>query len=291
MRKIRGLVTRLLTAATEENKVKNGDKKHLSPGGISQPEFSYFGVQAYWGATKHFGGLKATEELAEVCHINKDTYVLEVGCGSGITACYLTKKYGCRVVGVDISEQMIEWAQKRANREGVADRLEFRTADAQNLPFDDDLFDAVICESVTAFVNDQQRTVNEYVRVAKPGGYVGLNEGTWVKTPPPTELVAFIDRVLAKATFHTSAGWRELMDNAGLTDIVARTYTFTALRQFINERRELGLNDLVRAWGRFFSLYITSPMFRKYARDITPSYTIIKSLFAYLGYGIYVGRK
>ncbi len=271
--------------------MNSDDKKHLSPGGISQQEFSYFGVQAYWGTTKHFGGLKATEELAEVCHINKNTYVLEVGCGSGTTARYLAKKYGCRVVGVDISEQMIEWAHKKANREGVADRLEFRTADAQNLPFDDDLFDAVICESVTAFVNDQQRAINEYVRVAKFGGYVGLNEGTWVKTPPPTELVAFIDRVLAKATFRTSDGWRELMDNAGLKEIVARTYTVTALRQFINERRELALTDIVRAWGRFFSLYITSPMFRKYARDITPSYTIITSLFAYLGYGIYVGRK
>ena len=266
-------------------------KEQVSPGGISLPEFSYFGVQAYWGATKHFGGLNATEELAEVCHINKDTYVLEVGCGIGLTACYLAKRHGCRVVGVDISEQMIEWSQKRANRERVADRLDFRTADAQHLPFEDGLFDAVICESVTAFLNDPQKAVREYVRVAKPGGYVGLNEGTWVRTPPPTELVAFIDRALAKATFLTSDEWRELMDNAGLMDIVARTYTFTALRQWINELRGLGFKDLVRAWGRFSSLYIKSPAFRKYAKEITPSRTIVKSLFACLGYGIYVGRK
>ena len=61
------------------------------------------------------------------------------------------------------------------------------------------------------------------MRVAKPGGYVGLNEGTWIRTPPPTELVEFIDRTMAKATFLTSDEWRELMGNAGLTDIVART--------------------------------------------------------------------
>jgi arsenite methyltransferase len=266
-------------------------KGRLTPGRISQPEFSYFGMQAYWGATKHFGGFKATEALAEACHIDKDTYVLEVGCGIGITACYLTKRYGCRAVGVEISEQMIARAQRRANRESVADSLEFRTADAQNLPFGDDLFDAVICESVTAFVNDQQRAVNEYVRVAKPGGSIGLNEGTWIKTPPPTGLVAFIDRALAKATFHTSDEWRELMNNAGLIDIVARTHNLTALRQWIDELQGVGLNDFVSAWGKFLSLYITSPAFRKYARDITPSYTIIRSLFAYLGYGIYVGRK
>jgi hypothetical protein len=104
-------------------------------------------------------------------------------------------------------------------------------------------------------------------------------------------LVAFINRALAKATFHTPDEWRELMDNAELIDNVARTYTLTALHQWINELRGLDLNDLARAWGSFFSLYIKSPMFRKYAREITPSYTIIKSLFEYLGYGIYVGRK
>lgn len=64
--------------------------------------------------------------------------------------------------------------------------------------------------------------------MAKPRGYVGLNEGTWMRTPPPTELVAFIDRAIAKATFLTPDEWGELMGNAGLTDVVARTYTLTA---------------------------------------------------------------
>jgi hypothetical protein len=96
---------------------------------------------------------------------------------------------------------------------------------------------------------------------------------------------------MAKATFLTSDEWRELMDNTGLTDIVARPYTLTALRQLINEVRGLGVKDLIRGWGRFSSLYIKSPAFRKYAKEITPTYAIIKSLFAYLGYGIYVGRK
>lgn len=130
---------------------------------ISQPEFTYFGVQAHWGATRHFGGLNATEELAEACHINNDAYVLDVGCGIGQTACHLAKSYGCRVAGVDLSEQMIDLSRKRASREGVADRLEFRTADAQRLPFEGGLFDVVICESVTAFLDDPQKGVREYV--------------------------------------------------------------------------------------------------------------------------------
>jgi len=96
---------------------------------------------------------------------------------------------------------------------------------------------------------------------------------------------------MAKATFLASDEWRELTGNAGLTDIVARTYTLTALRQLINEIRGLDFKDVVRGWSKFFSLYIKSPGFRKYAKEITPSYAIIKRLFVYLGFGIYVGRK
>ena len=43
---------------------------------------------------------------------------------------------------------------------------------------------------------DKQKAVNEYVRVTKPGGYVGLNESTWLKFPPPPELVAWASQDL-----------------------------------------------------------------------------------------------
>jgi hypothetical protein len=89
---------------------------------------------------------------------------------------------------------------------------------------------------------------------------------------------------MAKATFLASDEWRELTGNAGLKDIVARTYTLTAPRQLINEIRGFGFKDLMRGWSQFFSLYIKSPAFRKYAKEITPSHAIIKSLFAYVGF-------
>lgn len=120
----------------------------------------------------YIGGLKATKELIELCHINEGKYVLEVGCGVGITSCYIAKMYGCRVIGVDISERMIKRANERARGEGLGNRVRFVVADVQNLPFRDGLFDAVIGESVTAFPDDKQRAASEYVRVTKPEGYV-----------------------------------------------------------------------------------------------------------------------
>ena len=265
------------------------NKKQLSPEEILELETPYLELQAWWGATKHIGGLKATRELIELCHIDKGKYVLDVGCGVGMTPCYIAKRLGCRVVGVDISERMIDRSKERAKREGVEDRVEFRVADAQNLPFEDAIFDAVIGESVTAFVEDKQRTVSEYVRVTKPRGYVGLNEANWIKAPLPTELVEYMSRTMG-AKPETSDGWKELLEGSGLRDVVVRTYRINTPREFIKGIRRLDLRDLPRAWYRFLSLYIKSSAFRKYARE-TWTALPVRTLFEYLGYGIYVGRK
>ena len=129
---------------------------------------SYFELQAYWGATKHMGGMRTTRELIELCHIQKGAYVLDVGCGVGATPAYLAKKLGCHVVGIDIADTMIVRARQKVEHEQVEDQVELHAADAQNLPFDDGLFDAVIAESVLTFMPDKARAVGECARVTKP---------------------------------------------------------------------------------------------------------------------------
>jgi len=264
-------------------------RDRLSPEEISELEPSYFELQASWGFTKHMGGLKTTKELIELCHIDEGKYVLEVGCGVGKTSCYIAENQGSRVVGIDISEGMIDRSKEKAKRKGVENRVEFRIADAQNLPFEDDLFDVVIGELVTAFPEDKQRAVSEYVRVTKPGGYVGLNECTWIKTPPP-ELAEYLSRITG-AKPETFDGWRGLLKGSGLTDIVARAYKISALDQWINEIRGLDIRDYSGAWYRFLSLLIKSPACRRFAREALSMPKNIFKIFEYLGYGIYVGRK
>ncbi len=266
-----------------------GARQELEPGKIPEPEPSYFGLQAMWGATKHMGGLKATEELRESCQIDKGKYVLEVGCGTGMTACYLAKRHSCKVVGIDISEGMIDWSKRRAKRAGVEDRVEFRVGDAQNLPFEDALFDAVICESVTAFL-DKQRAISEYARVTKPGGYIGLNEVTWIKPAPP-EVVEYLSHALGKAEFLTSDSWKASLEGSGLTDIVVRIYKVNAISQWMNEMRQFDSLDYFRAWGKFVSVYIKSSAVRKYAKELWPPPKSIFKIFEYFGCGIYVGKK
>lgn len=92
----------------------------------------------------HPGGLDITRELAELCRISKGASVLEVACGTGETACLLGSKFGARVIGVDQSRRMIQRANEKAKQQGL--EIDFQLADAHNLPFNDNFFDAVLSE-------------------------------------------------------------------------------------------------------------------------------------------------
>jgi ubiquinone/menaquinone biosynthesis C-methylase UbiE len=95
-------------------------------------------------------------------------------------ACARAERIGCQVVGIDLSPRMVVWAKQRAKSEHVTNRVEFRVADAQKLPFEDARFDAVIPESVLSFVPGKSKALREFIRVTKSGGYVALNESCWL---------------------------------------------------------------------------------------------------------------
>jgi len=256
----------------------------------NQQTFFDFAAQA--GLTKQFGGLEGSAELAGLCHIGHGAYVLDVGCGVGVTPCFLVKRYGCRVVGVDIRAKMVERCEERARREGVADRVEFRVADAQDLPFEDDLFDAVITESVTALPEDKQRAVNEYARVTRPGGYVGLAESTWLRVPPPPELVAWVSQDVGGTAQPLSADeWTGLLEKAGLQDITVRVHPVNAKDQARLLLRRYGYGGMIGSALRGLVMYVRNPAYRKFVKSVRQVGVLPRNLAEYFGYGMYVGRK
>ena len=256
----------------------------------NQPGFFDFAAEV--GLTKHIGGIEATEALVKYCHIGKGSYVLDVGSGVGITPCFIAKKYGCRVVGVDISAKMVERSLERAGREKVADLVEFRVADAQDLPFETAVFDAVMTESVTAFPEDKQKAVDEYVRVTKPGGYVGLNETVWLKVPPPPEVVAWAAQdVGATVQPLTPDAWAGLLESAGLKDITVNTYSINTQDESRGILKRYGTGGMLRVMGRMLLLYARSSAYRKFVKGVRQGGIIPDNLQAYFGYGLFVGQK
>jgi arsenite methyltransferase len=256
----------------------------------NQPTFFDFAAEV--GLTKHIGGVEATDALIELCHIGQGKYVLDVGCGAGVTPCYIAKKYGTRVVGVDIIERMVERSKERAEKEKLADRVEFRVADAQDLPFEDALFDAVVTESVTSFPEDKQKAVNDYVRVTKPGGYVGLNESVWLKVPPPPEVVAWAEQDVGSSVKPlTPEAWAGLLEAAGLRDITVRTYEIDTGDEAKGILQRYGLGGMLRVWWRILLLYVKNPAYRSFVKGVRQSGLIPENLQEYFGYGLFVGQK
>jgi arsenite methyltransferase len=250
------------------------------------PGVKYLDMQAYVGITKHIGGREATDELSALCHIENAREVLMVGCGIGISCAYLAKKHGCRVLGVDISEKMIDWSRKRAREERVENRVEFRVADILELPFDADRFDAVIVESVIAFVADKARAIQECVRVTKPGGYVGLNESLFAQAPTP-EMSERVRRELG-VDLPLVDTWQTLWETSGLQNRVVRIHQIDARQEIRGRLQWIGARWALKALGRLLRLYLTQPAARQ---SLKAQFGSSADSLNVMRYGIFVGRK
>src|SRR5499427_6427526 len=161
----------------------------------------------------HTRGLAATAELAALAGITADTSVLDVGSGVGGPARFLAATYGCRVIGVDLSEPFVDAARYLTERTGQSGRVSFQTASALELPFDDGHFDVVLLQHVAMNIADRARLYREIRRVLTSGGRfatfdVVLMSGEplypvpWARTPATSFLL-------------TAAATREAIEPAG----------------------------------------------------------------------------
>jgi ubiquinone/menaquinone biosynthesis C-methylase UbiE len=249
----------------------------------------YFDFQAAVGLTKHIGGAKATDELIVLCHMAEGQRVLDVGCGVGTTTRYLVGHCGVHAVGVDLRPAMIDRARQYAREEHLSDWIEFHLADAQALPFEDNTFNAVICESVLAFVPDRPQALREFIRATQPGGYVGFTEAIWSREPSQ-ELEDYMARIASpEAHLELSAVWESLLANSGLVDTVVRVYEgVTPLGDAKNQIRRMGWGRILSVWGRTFKVLFGNARYRAFISSVVK---FPKEIVSMLGYGVYVGRK
>jgi len=108
--------------------------------------------------------------LLDAADVQPGQRVLDVACGTGILARTAADRVGPSgtVVGVDINAGMLTVARR------VRPDLDYRRADAVSLPFPNDTFDAVLCQSALMFFPDATRALSEMGRVCRPSGVVGV---------------------------------------------------------------------------------------------------------------------
>lgn len=253
---------------------------------LSKNRAAYFDMLADVGMTKHLGSLAATDDLVKGCRINADSLVLDVGCGVGLTPCYLARTYGCDVTGVDITPKMIGTARTEARRRGVADATRWAIADAQALPFASGSFDAVLVESVSVFLDDMAQGFREYARVIKPGGYVGVTESTWL-AEPNQDTDAFYTAI--GGTAKTKEAWLGLMTQAGLVDVTGYARSVDLRVEARGRLKRFGAGGLARIMVRAIRTIVGSKSARRVYKDALDAAP--DGVFKLMGYGVFVGRK
>ncbi|MBT8339527.1 MAG: methyltransferase domain-containing protein [Desulfatitalea sp.] len=106
----------------------------------------------------------------------KDKIVLDVGSGTGILANVLLARGAKKVVCVDFSQYMLDRSKAKLEKMGYpSEKIEFKQADAENLPFEDNTFDRVVSGMMLGLAVNQEKVVEEMHRVLSPGGQVVIS--------------------------------------------------------------------------------------------------------------------
>ena len=111
------------------------------------------------------------ELAAERAGLSEGDVVLDVACGTG-NATIPAARTGAQVTGLDLTPSLLEAGRRNADEAGV--EIEWVEGDAEQLPFDDASFDAVISVFGVMFAPDHRRTAAEVARVLRPGGRMVL---------------------------------------------------------------------------------------------------------------------
>lgn len=135
--------------------------------------------------------ISLNEDLLNTAGLRQGDSVLDLGCGSGQPAILIAQRVGAagRVVGLDLSKEMLEIARRRASELGLTN-LHFQQQDVSSLPFPDASFDCVTARFSLMFLTSPDATLREVHRVVRTGGsFVACVWGAAEKNPLPRNVL------------------------------------------------------------------------------------------------------
>jgi demethylmenaquinone methyltransferase / 2-methoxy-6-polyprenyl-1,4-benzoquinol methylase len=151
------------------------------PAGVSSPRKRH-ALELFAGLPGRYDALSALlsfgqdprwrRAMVAAVEASPDDRVLDVATGTGMVAAELVHRYGCRVVGLDQSEDMLAGARSKLAREpALASRVELVQGVAERLPFADAEFDALTFTYLLRYVDDPAATLRELARLASGSWY------------------------------------------------------------------------------------------------------------------------
>jgi SAM-dependent methyltransferase len=177
--------------------------------------------------------------------------LLDVACGGGGPTLRIVDRTGCRVVGVDLSDEAVATARRSASSRGLAERSRFETADAGGrLAFEDGTFDAIVCIDAVNHLPDRPAVLREWRRVLRPGGDLVFTDPTVVTGPLTNEEIA-VRSSIGFFLFVPRGTDEALLDAAGFVVLRSadRTENMALLARRRHDARAARADELRRVEG------------------------------------------
>jgi arsenite methyltransferase len=206
-------------------------------------------VRMLLGHVLHPGGLALTRYLGEAIGLGPKDRVLDVACGRGASAAHLAVSFGCHVTGLDYGAENVAAAEAHAAGKGVAHLTTFRQGDAERLPFDDGVFDAVISECSFCTFPNKTTAAMEMARVLCPSGRLGLTDMS-LNGILPEELESLLAWVACVAGADTPEEYVATLRGAGFEDFTVEDRHDALLEMVDDARRKLLGVELAVGLGR-----------------------------------------
>jgi SAM-dependent methyltransferase len=124
----------------------------------------------------HTGGREETRHLARLAGLREGMTVLDVGSGIGGPARTLAAEFGCRVVGLDLTQEFCNAAEMLTERTGLAKQVRFQCGNALAMPFPDATFDRIWTQFVGMNIADKGGLYSQFRKVLKDGGRLAFHE-------------------------------------------------------------------------------------------------------------------
>lgn len=167
--------------------------------------------------------------------------ILDVATGTGDLAIEANKRLGCKVVGVDISVEMLKVADEKLNKRQLTEWITVQEGDSENLPFVDNHFDAVIVAFGVRNFENLNKGLSDMARVLKPGGKMVVLEFSRPAYFPFKQLYLFYFRYILPWL-----GGIISKDKAAYTYLPESVLSFPDGADFDNELVAAGMKPLKR---------------------------------------------
>lgn len=181
----------------------------------------------------HTGGRESTRELVRFAELRPGLKLLDVGSGIGGPARTIAAEFGCEVTGVDLTQEYCRAAEMLTDKLGLGSKVQFRCANALDMPFADGSFDVVWSQNTLMNIKDKMRLFQQIRRVLRPGGIFAF-ETVLAGTTPDIHFPVFWADTPALSFLAKPSELKGQLTSAGLREIA---WEDTTARSIANQRK------------------------------------------------------